>query len=169
MNEFRYNVGDKVINLSSLSLWDNSIHFAKFQESFIKTVTSATEKYFSVTSFDVTQPMDYDSLSYRHIFKQKDGSCLDYTHTIDNHLYHFVHDHDRIVKFLKNKIVEAFDKALTEDNKEIAILEDQIRSLQNRVAVIKSGGRPSVSRLIPQRQFLKNQEEFILKSLGIEN
>lgn len=71
MSEFKYNVGDKVISLYDLSLWDNSIHFEKFKASFIKTVTSANAEYFSVTAYDVNQPMNYDSLNDRHIFKQK--------------------------------------------------------------------------------------------------
>jgi hypothetical protein len=36
MSEFRYNVGDKVIDLSELSLWNNSIHFSQFENSFFK-------------------------------------------------------------------------------------------------------------------------------------
>lgn len=167
MSEFKYNVGDKVISLYDLSLWDNSIHFEKFKASFIKTVTSANAEYFSVTAYDVNQPMNYDSLNDRHIFKQKDGSCRDYTYTVDNHLYHFVHDHDRIVAFIKKKIAEAFDKAQSEDDKEIASLEDQIRRLQARLDVVKAGGRAAVSRPFPQRQFLKDQEAFILTSLGL--
>jgi len=168
MSNFKYNVGDKVINLSELSLWDNSIHFEQFKNSFIKTVTSATADHFSVTAYDVNQRMTYNSLNDRHIFNQKDGSCRDYTYSIDNTLYHFVHDHDRIVAFVKKKIAESFDKAQADDDKEIASLEAQIERLQARLEHIKAGGRSAISRPFPQRQFLKDQEKFIMNSLGID-
>lgn len=167
MADFKYNVGDKVIDLSSLSLWNNSIHFAQFESKFIQTVTSATEEYFSVSSYDVTKPMNYDSHNDRYIFKQKDGSCRDYAYTIDNHLYHFVHDHDRIVAFVKKKIAEAFTKANEDDAKEIASLEAQIRSIQARIDKIKAGGREAVTGQVPQHEFLQNREKFILTSLGL--
>jgi len=167
MSEFRYNVGDKVIDLSQLSLWNNSFHFSQFENSFVKTVTSATAEHFSVTKYDVTKPMNYDAHNDRFIFNQKDGSCRDYTYTIDNHLYHFVHDHDRVVSFVKKKIAEAFAKAKEDDDKEIASLEAQIRSLQARIEKIKAGGREAITGKVPQREFLQNREQFILTSLGL--
>lgn len=167
MSEFKYNVGDKVINLSDLSLWDNSFHFSQFESQFIQTVTSATAEHFSVTRYDVTKPMNYDSHNDRFIFNQKDGKCRDYTYNIDNSLYHFIHDHDRVVAFVKKKIAEAFAKANEEDAKEIASLEAQIRSLQARIDTIKAGGRAAISGKIPQHEFLQNRENFILTSLGL--
>lgn len=167
MKVFKYNVGDKVIDLSSLSLWNNSSHFSQFENGFVKTVTSATAEHFSVTSYDVTKPMNYDAHNDRFIFNQKDGSCRDYTHSIDNHLYHFVHDHERVVAFVKKKIAEAFAKANEDDEKEIASLEAQIRSLQARIEKIKAGGREAVFGKVPQQEFLQNREKFILTSLGL--
>lgn len=168
MESFKYNVGDKVINLSSLSLWDNSINFEQFKNSFIKTVTSANEKYFSVTAYNVDNFINFDRMNDQYVFNQKDGSRREPSYTIDTHLYHFVHDHDRIVAFVKKKIAESFDKAQADDDKEIASLEEQISRLQARVDMIKAGNRPSISRSFPQRQFLKDQEIFIMKSLGID-
>lgn len=168
MESFKYNVGDKVVNLSSFDLWDNSFHFAKFESSFIQTVTSATAEFFSVTKYDVTKPMNFDSHNDRFIFNQKDGSCRDYAYKIDNHLYHFVHDHARIVAHIKKHIAEAFAKANDDDAREIASLEAQIRSLQARIDNIKAGGRAAVSGDVPQHQFLKNREKFIMNSLGID-
>lgn len=167
MSEFKYNVGDKVVDLSSFSLWNNSFHFAKFESSFIKTVTSATAEFFSVSNYDVTQPMNFDSYNDQYIFKQSDGSCREYTYTIDNHLYHFVHDHARIVAHIKRHIAEAFAKANDDDAKEIASLEGQIRWLQTRIDKIKAGERAAVSGSVPQREFLQNREQFILTSLGL--
>lgn len=167
MANFRYNVGDKVIDLSELSLWDNTMHFSKFEKSLIKVVTFASEEYFSVTSFDVTKPMNFEPRNNQYMFHQKDGKCREYTYSIDNSLYHFVHDHQRVVAFIKKKMADSFEKAATTDAKEIAALESEIRRLQAKIESIKAGNRPAVFGPVPQRQFLKDRETFILNSLGV--
>lgn len=167
MSQFRYNVGDKVIDLSNISLWDNTIHFGQFESSLIKVVTFASEEYFSVTSFDVTQPMSYMPYNNQYMFYQKDGTCRDYMPTRDNTLYHFVHDHERVVTFIKKKIAAAFEKATSEDEKEISNLESEIRRLQAKIDTIKAGGRKAITGPVPQRQFLQDRQDFILNKLGL--
>lgn len=167
MTQFKYNVGDKVIDLSNLSLWDNTMHFGQFENSLIKVVTFASEEYFSVTSFDVTQPMSYMPCNNQYMFYQKDGKCRDYVPSRDNSLYHFVHDHQRVVDFIKKKIATAFEKSAADDAKEIDSLEHEIRRLQAKIENIKAGGRPAITGTVPQRQFLENRQETILKKLGL--
>lgn len=166
MSEFNFNVGDKVINLSELSLWDNVYHFEKFENNFIRTVTSANERYFSIDSFDVNQNKYFFDYDRYHVYCQEDGKWCDYNPTSITTLYHFERDKDKVIAHLNKLFSDALQKSDDEDAKEIQSLESQIRFLQSRVQLIKDGKRPSIKPAIAQKDFLAERQQVILSLLS---
>ena len=163
MSNFNFNVGDKVINLKDLSLWDNVYHFDKFEHSIISTVSSANERYFSISNFDVQNKMDFYGSDTSYVYLQKDGSWLSYHPTWITKLYHFDRDRDIVIAHLKKLFTEAMYTADNNDLKEIASLEAQISNLQKRIDSIKAGLRPSIKGDLPQKDFLNARFENLMK------
>jgi len=165
MDKFNFNVGDKVINLSELSLWDNVFHFEKFENHFICTVTHANERYFSISFFDVNQKKNFCGSDLHHVYCQEDGKWCDYDPSSITRLYHFERDKDKVIAHMNKLFDEALKKSDDEDAKEIQSLENQIQFLQSRIQLIKDGKRPSIKPAVAQKEFLAERQQFILSKL----
>ncbi len=167
MTNFNFNVGDKVICLTELSLWNNVFHFKKFEDHFIKTVAHANERYFSL-GYDINENASRFEYERQYFYNQHDGSWCDYSlnpHVITK-LYHLERDRGIITAHMNKLFDIAFKEAEKADNSEIEKIELEIKRLQAKVQAIKDGKRPSIEPTISQRDFLNYRKNNILKQLA---
>lgn len=114
----KFKVGDQVVNLKDLYLWNNSHHFKRFLKNAISVVEHVNSTQFSTNkAVDLSEHVSDKSWSSMDVYSQDNGQCLGDRSTV----YHMVHDKDIIEKFLKN----AFDIAERNiENEEAATLKD---------------------------------------------
>lgn len=133
--EPKFKVGDKVINLKDMYLWNNSYHFKRFMQNAISVVEHITEHQFS-TSKDITllEPVSEKSWSSMDVYSQANGMCLGDQSVV----YHLVHDRHLIEKFLNNAFETAQRNLDIDDANKLHDIEKQIEALQKQAALIRN-------------------------------
>lgn len=123
----KFKIGDKVVNLKDLYLWDNFYHYKRFLVNAIAVVEHVSEHQFSTKrSVDLKEKVSCKSWDSVHVFDQGSGSCLGE----DSRVYHMVHDREIIEKILTEAFNTADEKLTKREEQELTEIELQIAALQ---------------------------------------
>lgn len=157
-----FQVGDKVVDVQDMSLWDNIYHFQKnLNRLKPKTVVAANEKFFTCTP-----GVDVDSFSglsdYRlHslVFLQKTGRPWDGTAALGN----ITRNWDGVTSYMNKHFDERLTRCDAEDVAAIKRLEAEIEAKQKTIEAIKAGKRTiSHAPDIVDRDFVLARKKEIL-------
>lgn len=168
----KFNLGDIVIDLSNVELWDNIYHFEKFNDLLrnSKTVKHIDTTFGNGGFFTTDENVDLSSYEDRTdlrksmvIYQLKDGKNL----SSFNPVYNWTTNRKGIEAFLKKKFDAALQRCDEEDAAEIEDLERQIEVLKKRIEKIKKGDREvSYQRDVNARGFVNAQIEKITNILN---
>lgn len=139
-----FEVGDIVVNLNDLHLWNNTYHSKRFISLMRETVTSASDDLFTT---DKTQSLDSHvsdkSMDAQRIFRQADGRCLGDSGSFRYNLT----KHPESILYRVNACFDAgYHKLKADDKEAIDDLEDQIAALQQKLNDLYAGKRPLTSK-----------------------
>lgn len=154
----KFSVGDIVINLSDVSLWNNVYHFDKFINSFSKkeVVTQVLHGRFTTDKdTDLGKYEDREDFRKQHsiYFKSNGQSEGGF-----KKMYNWTTNRDNIVKYLEGLYQATLEKCQTEDDEMIARLEAEIREKQARIEKIRAGNRSvSFKSEVNERDFVNTQ------------
>lgn len=171
----KFNVGDIVITLSNLKLWDNVYHFQKFINELknAKAITHIEKGLNRGGYFTTDKNIDLSSYSSREeyqnqskIFHLDNGKSIDLYHQCFN----YTQNKAGIKKYLQEKFNFALKKCDEADKEEIDKLEKQIAVLQAKIEKVKRGERSvSFDSRINEREFINERIDEINHVLnGIE-
>lgn len=135
-----FEVGDVVINLNQLHLWNNTYHSKRFIESMREIVTAVNGELFTT---DPQQSLDEHvsdkSMSAQRIFRQEDGRCIADPSSFRYNLT----KHPESILYRVNTCFDAgYQKLKAGDKEAIDDLEDQIATLQQKLNDLYAGKRP---------------------------
>ena len=143
---FNFNVGDVIVDLSEMYLWDNIYHWEKNIRAMKPVVVKKANKdVFSTFDDAPLQPegFGYGFLEYedeRKIYLQRTGRRWDgsgFGATYGN----LTNNRVGVEAHIKKLYDEAKAKALEEDAADIVRMEKQIAALQRQINNVKEGGR----------------------------
>lgn len=166
----RFNIGDIVVNLENITLWDNVYHFEQFIRTF-KNKEVVTQlfngRFATLDSFDITKYEDRENFKNQyHIYHQNGGASV----SGFKQMYNWTTNEKNIRAHFNKLFAEAIKKCDEEDEKEIAKLEEQIRHAQEKIAAIKAGKRTvSFNSKINEREFVNSRMEEINAALDSFN
>lgn len=154
----KFKVGDIVVNLNDVSLWDNSYHFEKFINSLSKketVVQTANGRFTTDVNVDLSKYEDREDWKKQHsIYFQNDGSSA----AGFKKMYNWTTNKANIVAYFEGIFKEALTKCQNEDDALIARLEAEIREKQAKIEKIKSGNRVlSHNNKVNEREFINSQ------------
>lgn len=135
-----FEVGDIVVNLNDLHLWNNTYHSKRFISLMRETVTSASDDLFTT---DNAQSLDSHvsdkSMDAQRIFRQADGRCLGDSGSFRYNLT----KHPESILYRVNACFDAgYEKIKAGDKEAIDDIENQIAVLQQKLNDLYSGKRP---------------------------
>lgn len=159
-----FNVGDVVVNMNDVSLWNNIYHFEDFIRTFskIEVVTqTAYGRFTTDKDIDLNKSEDLEDWRKQYsIYSQSSGKSK----SGFKKMYNWTKNKDSIIADFEVLFAESFAKCQTEDEVLIARLEAEIREKQARIEKIRAGNRnaPHNSK-VNQRDFINTQVEKIRK------
>lgn len=165
--KLRFNVGDVVVNLKEVYLWDNIYHFENFISSLKKEVVKQADRFRFTTLDNVNINSYEDREKHRntyHIYDQNHGVSINDSKQVSN----WTTNEKNIRLFFQKKFNEALSKCDLEDKTQIEKLEAEIRAKQAQIEKIRAGNRSvSYDSKINEREFINgriNQINNILDS-----
>jgi hypothetical protein len=138
-----FEVGDVVINLNQVHLWNNTYHSKRFIESMRETVTAVNGDLFTTDPRQsLAEHVSDKSMDAQRIFRQEDGRCI-----ADSSSFRYnLTKHPELVLYRLNACFDAgYEKLKAGDKEAIDDLEDQIAVLQQKLNDLYSGKRPLTS------------------------
>lgn len=167
-----FQVGDKVVDIESLSLWDNVYHWKNTLRGMrVQVVTQVSEMVF--TCLPDFQDIERFPFGDKHrdnshlVYQQKNGVPWD-GHP-RSQMVNITRNKANLITYLEKKFQERFKKCDEDDASEIQKLEGEIRALQNRIDAVKAGKRPvSFERSIVERDFLTERRDAIMSLINQE-
>lgn len=160
-----FNVGDVVLDLQDMGLWNNVYHYKNTLVTFRKSVVlNACERLFTTDmNIDTTKVnglSDWDVK--RKVCEQKNGRGYDGSQAFVNYTTR-ERDVRAHVKKLFDKEIERCDK---EDAEMIARIESEIAAKQRQIEEIKAGRRRiSYKTDVIEREFLQERYDALVKVL----
>lgn len=107
----QFNVGDKVVNLRNIALWDHPNHNSLFLNSVVSFVAKADSQHFTIRSnVDISNVEQSTSTDKDDIYEQDTGVCVGMN---PNFILHPVRDRDVILASL-DKALNASMQSLEE-------------------------------------------------------
>lgn len=160
----KFKVGDVVINLNEVSLWNNIYHFEKFINSFAKKEVVKQVSYGRFTTSDDVDLSKYeDREDWRKqysIYGLSNGKSVGGS----KKMYNWTTNKKNIVAYLEGLFKEEIEKCQREDDELIARLEAEIRQKQAKIEQIRAGNRGiSFKSEVSEREFITGQIEKIKK------
>ena len=71
-----FNVGDKIVSLRFLHLWDSDFYHVRFLSDAVHVVTSANDKFFTFTpNLELPDQFDRESYAAHNAYSQVTGVC----------------------------------------------------------------------------------------------
>lgn len=135
-----FEVGDVVINLNEIHLWNNTYHSKRFLESMRETVTAVSGDLFTTDkSVSLDEHVSDKSMSAQRVFRQEDGRCI-----ADSSSFRYnLTKHPEHILYRVNACFDAgYDKLKAGDKEAIDDIEDQIAVLQAKLNDLYAGKRP---------------------------
>lgn len=160
--KLNFEVGDEVVDIFYIDLWDNVMHPASFINGLKnrKTVVMADETRFSIEPVSSLFSSEYKDEKY--IYFQNNGEGRGF-----GRLFNITKNGEKLLAFMRNKYETRIAECTKADEKAIADLEAEIKFKQEQIEAIKAGKRPiSFKRDAIERDFLKSQLEQIEKHLA---
>lgn len=161
-----FNVGDVVINLDRLSLWNNVYHFDKTLQYFKKeVVASADDRVFTTDpTIDISKfsgfSRDYEK---DRICSQRDGRGWDGSRVYVN----FSRNEANVRAYLQNMFDTALATCQKTDDELVARLEAEILAKQRQIEAIKAGKRVvSFKPEVVERDFINERIQALLNVLN---
>lgn len=72
-----FNVGDKVVNLRFLHLWNDAFHHVHFLNDSVHLVSNATDEFFTFNPLvEIPESLSLNSYVAQHIYQQSTGVCI---------------------------------------------------------------------------------------------
>lgn len=130
-----FEVGDVVINLNQLHLWNNTYHSKRFIDSMRETVTAVNGDLFTTDS----QQFSEKSMSAHRTFRQEDGRCVA---DLSSFRYNLTKYPESILYRVNACFDSGYNKLKAGDKDAIEDLEDQIAVLQEKLNDLCTGKRP---------------------------
>jgi len=139
-----FEVGDVVINLNSLHLWNNTYHSKRFIQSMKETVTAVNGDLFTTDQkISLDEHISDKSMSAHRVFRQEDGRCIADSSSFR---YNFT-KHPELILYRLNAVFDAgYQKLKADDKVAIQDIEDQIATLQQKLDDLYAGKRPLNSK-----------------------
>ncbi len=135
-----FEVGDVVVNLNDINLWNNTYHSNRFVSLMRETVTSVSGDLFTTAkSISFDDDFSDKSMVAQRVFRQSDGRCIA---DASSFRYNLTKDKDVIMQRFSEYFDAAIVKLDSDDQEAIDEIEDEIHSLQAKLEAIKAGNRP---------------------------
>lgn len=129
MNNQKFNIGDKVIDLSFLTYLDNQFWNKKYiNDHLIKVVQVTKGNLFSFTDNEIPE---FIAGSNEYKYYKQNGMCLSY-HP-DAKVYHVEKDAQEIDSIIAKAIKECEAKNKIEEERQIQSIQQQINSLNQKM------------------------------------
>jgi hypothetical protein len=139
-----FEVGDVVINLNQLHLWNNTYYANRFISAMRETVTAVNGDLFTTDrKQSLSEPFSDKSMDAQRIFRQEDGRCI-----ADSSSFRYnLTKHPESILYRVNAYFDAgYEKFKADDKEAINDIENQIAVLQQKLNDIYSGNRPLTSK-----------------------
>jgi hypothetical protein len=114
-----FNVGDKVISLRYLHLWDSSFYHVRFLNDSVHVVTSVNDKFFTFTpNLELPDKFSLDSYAGHNAYYQVSGECFA---SPDKMVFSFERDGE----IIQSKLDEVFKSSMKkmDDDFKNAVIE----------------------------------------------
>lgn len=110
-----FNVGDKIVNLRFLHLWNDAFHHVHFLNDSVHLVSGATDEFFTFNPLvDIPISVSLDSYAAQHIYQQSTGVCIA---DGEKHVLSVEHEFTLIKSALDSALALAMKKVDDENNK----------------------------------------------------
>lgn len=161
-----FQVGDQVVDLQDIELWDNVYHHEKnLNRMKPKTVVAANEKFFTCSpDIDVDRFSGLsDNCLHGKVFQQRNGAPWDGPARMVN----ITRNKPALLNYLNDKFAARLSKCDDEDTAMIKRLEAEIAAKQKAIENIKAGKRTVVyDTSIIERDFVLARKQAILNLIG---